>query len=80
MSIGEYGGVTKLKMSKKNPNICYIGTTLGEFHLLDITSCLIVKTLNGHASAVTDFVEIESRNEVVTAGEDKCCFVFDVTI
>jgi WD40 repeat protein len=76
--IGSHSGTTKLKFSEVDPNLVWAASTLGELRLLDVRASSVVKTFLGHIDPITDFVEVPERNLIVTASEDKKCFIFDI--
>lgn len=79
ITANEYGGYTKVQFSQLNPNILYAASTLGEFNLIDVRDGKLVKVYKGHAAPINDFVEVKEHNLIVTAGDDRCCLVFDLT-
>lgn len=80
VTIGQFGGFTKLFWSTFFPNCLVAASTLGDVSVIDPRSGEVVKTIKGHVAAINDIKEFqneEGQKMIVTAGDDNQCLVFD---
>lgn len=82
-----FGGYSKLMFStlKLRTNteneytlLLYAASTVGEFYLIDGRSGEVVDTYKGHSSSINWFVEVKSKQWVITAGDDNICCVLQL--
>lgn len=70
-------GITKLVCSRTSPHI-YAGSTLGNVYQIDYRSGEITKKFTAHTDSIMDFVVDEERKKLITVGDDKLAYVFDL--
>ena len=70
-------GITRLKCSILNP-IIYVGSTTGNFYCIDIRNGETLKSYTAHTDSVMDFLVNEKDKRIVTVGDDKVAYVFDM--
>lgn len=73
------GGFTKVQFSELDPFIVYASSTTGNVTMLDVRNGNLLRTYEGHAAPINDFVEVIQHKIIVTAGDDFNCNVYDLT-
>jgi WD40 repeat protein len=79
VTVGEFGGFTKLIFSQYNNNCLIAASTLGDISLIDPRDGSITKTIKGHVASVNDIKEVKLHDGTLmlaTAGDDHQCLVF----
>lgn len=82
VTVGQYGGFSKLFWSAYFPNTLVCASTLGDVSIIDPRNGSIIKTIKGHVAAINDIKEfqtLEGQKLMVTAGDDNQCLIFDPT-
>ena len=80
VTVGQFGGFTKLFWSTYFQNCLVAASTLGDVVIIDPRSGEVVKTIKGHIASVNDVKEFQTadgKKMLVTAGDDNQCLVFD---
>ena len=57
----------------------YLSSTMGEIIVIDVRNCNRMRTYKGHAAPINDFIEVVQHKMMVTAGDDFCCNVYDLS-
>ena len=70
-------GITRLKCSSLNP-IIYVAATNGIFYWIDIRNGEILKKYTAHTDSIMDFIVNEKDKQIITVGDDKLAYVFDM--
>lgn len=73
VSVGQYGGFTKLLFSTLNTNCLIAASTLGDISLVDPRDGSVQKTIKGHIASINDIQEFkleDGSHMLVTAGDD----------
>lgn len=81
MQVAEVNKELNLNILDKesNPNEkIYVATTIGTILWIDSRSGEILKTYTAHHDSVMDFIVDETRKKIVSVGDDKIAYVFDI--
>ena len=73
VTVGQFGGFTKLFWSSYYQNCLVAASTLGDVSVIDPRSGEITKTIKGHVAAINDIKEFQNeagQKMIVTAGDD----------
>ena len=71
-------GFSKVEFSKRDGNIFYAASTVGDVHVLDVRSGETLNIYKGHSGIILDFIEYMGTH-LVTAGDDCKCNVYDLS-
>ena len=63
MTIGEFGGFTRLMFSTMSEDRLIASSTMGDISVIDPRNGEIVKTIKGHTEPVNDIKEIQLFGE-----------------
>ena len=80
VTVGQFGGFTKLFWSTLHANCLVAASTLGDVSIIDPRNGQVAKTMKGHCAAINDIKELKMEDGttmLVTAGDDNQCLVFD---
>lgn len=83
VTVGQFGGFSKLLFSKVNQNTLIAASTVGDVILIDPRNGSILKTMKGHVASINDIKELsigEGSNLIVTAGDDNQALIFEADI
>jgi hypothetical protein len=70
-------GITRMYCSPINPYL-YAASTCGSLYKIDIRSGEMLKKYTAHRDSIMDFVVDEENGKIVTAGDDKVAYIFDL--
>ena len=82
VTVGQFGGFTKLVFSSIYQNCLIAASTLGDISIIDPRNGAIVKTVKGHCASINDIKELKLEDGtpmLVTAGDDNHCLVFNAS-
>jgi WD40 repeat protein len=71
------GGVTRMQCSKQNPYI-FVSSTSGTLLKIDMRNGEVLNRYTAHRDTIMDFALDEENGKIVTAGDDKVVYVFDI--
>lgn len=73
MTVGAFGGFSKLFWSSFSENCLVAASTLGDVIMIDPRSGEIIMTIKGHVASINDIKEFKTedgKKMLVTAGDD----------
>lgn len=71
-------GVSKISVSKQNPNILYAGCLDSVFRIIDLRTCEILSNYTGHTNQILDFRVSSDSKYALTCSEDYTCKIFQI--
>lgn len=70
-------GITRMYSSKLHPHI-FVASTSGNLYQFDIRSGEQLKKYTAHHDSIMDFIVDEENGKIVTVGDDKIAYIFDL--
>ena len=75
--LDDQSGVTQIKSSKSDP-IIFVSSVAGSMYWIDTRNGEVLKKFTAHRDTIMDFVIDEDQKKIVTVGDDKMAYVFDM--